>query len=149
VGVILALLNFFRRMTAAVGVRALDGADVADLADGITVPEGIIVYRIDGPFFFGAVEQFEAALLHTHTEPRAVVIGMSRVPFVDLSALASLEETIDRLTRRGIDVAISCASPAVAERLLTLRSVRALPIAPCCTLAEALDAIAGASAPKE
>ena len=143
VGVILALLNFFRRMTAAVGVRALDEADVAGLDANVIVPDGIIVYRIDGPFFFGAVEQFEAALLHTHTEPKGVVIGMSRVPFVDLSALASLEETIDRLTRRGIAVAISCSSPAVASRLLSLASVRALPIGPDCTLAEALEALTG------
>lgn len=67
VGVILAMLNFFRRMTSAVGVTALDSETLAEHApEQVPVFRDVLVYTIDGPFFFGAVEQFESALLHTH-----------------------------------------------------------------------------------
>jgi SulP family sulfate permease len=143
VGVILAMLNFFRRMTVAVGVRELDAAGVAAHTDDadVVVPEGVIVYTIDGPFFFGAVEQFEAALLHTHTEPEAVIVSLRLVPFVDLTALVSLRETTDRLRKHGVRVAYCCASEAVAERIDRAGAVAGLPLPPTATLAEAIAAV--------
>lgn len=139
VGVILAMLNFFRRMTAAVGVSELaaDEVDAQTPAD-MTVPDGVVVYNIDGPFFFGAVEQFEAALLHTHTEPQAVIVTLERVPFVDLSALASLSETIERLRKRGVKVAMCGASPEVAGRLSKAGITAELPISPAASMADAV-----------
>ncbi|HEY5505875.1 MAG TPA: SulP family inorganic anion transporter, partial [Coriobacteriia bacterium] len=73
VGIILATLNFLRRMSTAVEVRPLDELDHTEQLPGESaayVPDGVLVYTVDGPFFFGAVDQFEEALLHTHTEPR-------------------------------------------------------------------------------
>ena len=66
------------------------------------MPEGVLVYTIDGPFFFGAVEQFESALLHTHTDPRAIVLSLERVPFIDLTGLVALREAVERLEGRGV-----------------------------------------------
>jgi SulP family sulfate permease len=142
VGVILAMLNFFRRMTVAVGVRELDAEAVAEHAEpGVTVPDGTIVYTIDGPFFFGAVEQFEAALLHTHTEPNAVIVSLARVPFVDLTALVSLRETAERLHKHGVRVALCCASAEVGERIGRATIGSLLPVPPTASLAEAIAAV--------
>jgi SulP family sulfate permease len=140
VGVILALLNFFRRMTSAVEVNAIEEAALA--AHDVTVPEDVLVYTIDGPFFFGAVEQFEAALLHTHTEPSAIVVSLERVPFIDLTALASLVETVERLRKHDVTVVLCCASATVAERIERSGVTGSLPLAPTSTLAEALAAVA-------
>lgn len=140
VGVVLAMLNFFRRMTAAVGVDMLDSEEVDALTpEEVSVPDDVMVYRIDGPFFFGAVEQFEAALLHTHTEPRAVVVSLRRVPFVDLSAMASLIETIERLRKHGVLVVLCGASEEVAMRLQKAGIADRLPLQPSATLAEAIS----------
>lgn len=120
VGVILAMLNFFRRMTAAVTVREIADDELADHVEGEeapAVPEGVLLYTIDGPFFFGAVEQFESALLHTGTDPRAVVLSMARVPFIDLTGLAALREAVERLERRGVRVVLCCASRTVSDVL--------------------------------
>jgi SulP family sulfate permease len=142
VGVILALLNFFRRMTAAVGVNLLDAEEVdAAASTDVPVPEGVLVYRIDGPFFFGAVEQFEAALIHTHTEPAAIIVSLERVPFIDLTALVALKEAVERLEKRGIRVALCCAGTKVAERIVRSGACANLPIPPTAALRDAIAAV--------
>ena len=119
VGVILALLNFFRRMAATVEVRPLLGAELAahGFEEGAAETHGVLVYTIDGPFFFGAVEQFEHALLGTHTDPHALVISLEMVPFIDLTGLFKLIETIDQLQKRGVYVALCCASADLNDKL--------------------------------
>jgi SulP family sulfate permease len=142
VGVILAMLNFFRRMTAAVGVNLLDAETAAEHApEQVAVFEDVLIYTIEGPFFFGAIEQFEAALLHTHTEPRAIVVSLERVPFIDLTALTSLEETVHRLQRRGVGVALCCAGERVAEQIMRSGAGAGLPVPPTATLGEAITAV--------
>jgi len=143
VGVILAMLNFFRRMTAAVGVDLLALEGTTQRPEQVSAFRDVLVYRIDGPFFFGAVEQFEAALLHTHTEPRGVVVSLERVPFIDLTALASLEDTVGRLRRRGVDVALCEANAKVAERIARSDAAKALSLPPTATLDEAVAAVGG------
>lgn len=148
VGIILAMLNFFRRMTSAVGVNLLDAETVGTSAErSVDAPDDVLVYTIDGPFFFGAVEQFEAALMHTHTEPRAVVISMERVPFIDLTALASLEEAVQRLRKRGIGVALCCTRPRVAERIERSGACEHLAVSPTASLAEAVGAFPSSARP--
>jgi SulP family sulfate permease len=142
VGVILALLNFFRRMTAAVGVTELDEDSVAQAApEQVAAFKDVLIYTIDGPFFFGAVEQFEAALLHTHTAPSAIVVSLERVPFVDLTALASLEDTLARLRKHDVRVALCCANTTVAGRLERAGISSELPVHPASTLSEAIRAV--------
>lgn len=34
------------------------------------MPKGVLIYEIDGPFFFGAVEKFEHALMEIHADPK-------------------------------------------------------------------------------
>jgi sulfate permease, SulP family len=120
VGVILALLNFFRRMTSAVVVRGLDDAELAGrlpAEQAQRVPPGVLVYSVDGPFFFGAVEEFESALLHTDSDPTAIVLKLVNVPFIDLTGLVALKDAIDVLERRGVMVALCGANKDVAARL--------------------------------
>jgi len=139
VGVVLAMLNFFRRMTQAVDVRLVEEEHLGECA--YAVPDGVVLFTIDGPFFFGAIEQFEAALLHTHTEPRAVVIRMGNVPFVDLTALVALADAVKRFKRHGVRVAFTEASPAVAERLGRAGVLDGAPVPATAHLADALAAL--------
>lgn len=120
VGVILAMLNLMRRMSSAVETRMLTPEELAEKtasAEAPTLPEGVMVYTIDGPFFFGAVQQFESALEHTHTEPTMLVISMERVPFIDLTGILCLKEVIQRSAKHGIDVRLCCANELVAGKL--------------------------------
>ncbi len=144
-GVILALLNFVRRMSASVEVRTLAHDELiarlpAEQADNL--PEGVLVYTVDGPFFFGATEQFESALLHTGTDPKAVVIKLVNVPFIDLTGLVALRDVVDALHRRGVEVALCGANDNVAARLVRSHISGTVNLRASATLAEAIDAVA-------
>jgi len=142
VGVILAMLNFFRRMTSAVTVRTLDEEELAEHLDDEMSgsPEGVIVYTIDGPFFFGAVEQFEGALHHTGTDPRIIVLSLARVPFIDLTGLVALREAVERLEKRGVGVVLCCANETVATGLERADIRGTVGLTASVTMAEALAA---------
>lgn len=144
VGVILALLNFFRRMTSAVEVRSLNDEELAsrlpaEQAEG--VPEGVLVYTVEGPFFFGAVEEFERALLHTDTDPIAIVLKLVNVPFIDLTGLATLKNAVEALDKRNVIVALCCANLDVAERLERAHVAGTVPMPPTATLSDAVEAV--------
>jgi SulP family sulfate permease len=150
VGVILALLNFFRRMTVAVEVRPLAGPELSSRLEGERaegLPDGVLVFTVDGPFFFGAVEEFEGALVHTDTVPDAIVINLENVPFIDLTGLIALEDAMDALEKRGVVVALCCANDVVAKRLQRAEITGSASVAATTTLADALTAVT--AAPKD
>ncbi|MDQ0139830.1 SulP family inorganic anion transporter [Cupriavidus necator] len=123
IGVILAMLQFLRRMSASVEVSPQAVEDVArelgDAGAGLAarMPPGVLVYSIDGPFFFGAVEACERALVQTHTEPRVLLIRLGRVPFMDMTGLQTLEAVIVTLQKRGVEVVLAEANARVREKL--------------------------------
>ena len=119
IGVILAMLQFLRRMAASVEVRASGGTTGPD-----SVADGIMVFSIEGPFFFGAVDSLERALVHAHAEARGVVIRLGHVPFIDVTGLHSLEEAMQGLERRGVPVAMCEANARVLRKLLRAGLVR-------------------------
>ena len=120
VGVILAVLHFLRRMSEVVDTQPMDAEELKDeLADhGLgELPPDVLVYEIDGPMFFGAVENFERALLQTRTDPEALVIRLRRVPFMDITGIQTLEEAVDELRGRKVRVVLSEANERVLAKL--------------------------------
>jgi len=115
IGVILAMLQFLRRMAASVEVLPVSGRELGAETEGL--PEGVLVYAIEGPFFFGAVETFERALVHTHTDPKVLVLYLRRVPFMDITGLQTLEEVIGKLEKRGVKVVLCGATDRVRAKL--------------------------------
>lgn len=121
IGVILATLQFMRRMASSVEVRKQDSVDLAHELknNGMTaLPKGVLVYAIDGPFFFGAVESLDQVLVETHLDPRLLIIRLNRVPFMDITGLQALDEAIGNFKKRGVMVALCEANPRVHKKLL-------------------------------
>jgi SulP family sulfate permease len=120
IGVILAMLHFLRRMAGSVEVRQATEEEVRqELAqrDFAGLHADVLVYTVEGPFFFGAVENFERALASTGTEPRVLIIWLRWVPFIDITALHTLEEVVQDLQRRGVRVVLSGANDRVETKL--------------------------------
>lgn len=120
VGVILATLHFLRRMASSVEVQRLTERELQQelvYQQLVHLPPSVLVYAIEGPLFFGAVENFERALAQTHTDPRVLIIRLKWVPFMDITGLQTLEEVVQKLKRRGVIVMLTGANPRVSAKL--------------------------------
>ena len=120
VGVLLAILHFLRKMTSSIEVLQQNEKQLTretGSATPIVLPPGVLVYSIEGPFFFGAVENFERALAHTHTDPSILIIRLHHVPFIDVTGIETLSEVIQNLKKRGIQILICEANPQVRKNI--------------------------------
>lgn len=120
IGVILATLQFLRRMASSVEARALSAAEVREEVheDPLRpLPEGVKIIAIDGPIFFGAAETFERVLAEDMATSRVMIIRLRWVPFIDATGLQMLEEEIARLQQRGTRVVLTGANDRVMEKL--------------------------------
>ncbi|HEY7641708.1 MAG TPA: SulP family inorganic anion transporter [Steroidobacteraceae bacterium] len=119
IGVILATLHFLRRMASSVEVQEQTAAQLHEEFGhrGLMFPQNVLVYRVEGPFFFGAVENFERALASTHTDPEVVILRLRWVPFMDITGLQTLEEVVRDLHRRKVRVMITGANERVTGKL--------------------------------
>jgi SulP family sulfate permease len=116
VGMVLAAFLFMRRMAEVTHVHAVtrelqDGDDGYDSDPaGVRrriVPAGVEVYEIDGPFFFGAAEQFRETLSSIGSRPRVLVIRMRNVPAMDSTGLHALGEIVRRSRGEGTRVILA------------------------------------------
>jgi SulP family sulfate permease len=120
IGVILATLSFLRRMASSVDVLQMDENELnreMALQNRIPLPPGVLVYSVEGPFFFGAVESFEHALAVTHNDLTTLIIHLKRVPFIDITGIQTLEEVIEKLHKRNTRVMLSSANLRVTRKL--------------------------------
>jgi SulP family sulfate permease len=76
-----------------------------------------MVYSIDGPLFFAAVETLEHTLQRSQLDPRTMIVRLGRVPFMDITGIQTLEEVIQNLERRGVAVVLCEARSNVLFKL--------------------------------
>jgi len=112
VGVVIAALLFMRRMADTVSVE-----EEAPDPQHEPLPPSVLVYRIDGPFFFGAAEKLESTVERAQLHVGTVVIRLGRVPFMDATGTHTLAEIIERFQRRGIRVLLCGIHPRLARAL--------------------------------
>lgn len=116
VGLVIAVVLFVRRMEQISHVKVLTAESDTELDGsnslrGKDVPEGVVLFRFEGPLFFAAVEKLEYALRSQGGKPRAVVFRMRHVPAIDSSALHSLEVAMEKMQRDGVPVLLTAVQP--------------------------------------
>lgn len=109
VGVTLASLLFMARMSEASGVLA-DDQSVEDPIQRSALPAGVEVFRIAGPMFFGVASEMLEALGRIGSAPRAIVLRLDRVPYIDSSGVDVLEKFVLEARNRGVRVVL-CDMP--------------------------------------
>jgi len=109
VGVTLASLLFMARMSESTGVLDEDDS-VEDPTQRAALPPGVEVFRIAGPMFFGAANEMLEALGRIGRRPKAVILRLDRVPFIDSSGIHVLETVVRHARERGARV-ILCDMP--------------------------------------
>ena len=109
VGVTLASLLFMARMSEAGGVLA-DGDSIEDPLQRAALPAGTEVFRIAGPMFFGVAGEMLEALTRAGQRPRAVILRLDQVPYIDSSGIHVLQTFVTRARETGTRV-ILCDMP--------------------------------------
>ncbi|MFM5924108.1 MAG: SulP family inorganic anion transporter [Novosphingobium sp.] len=109
VGVTLASLLFMARMSEATGVLGEDES-IEDPGQRAALPPGVEVFRIAGPMFFGVASEMLDALGRIGRSPRAVILRLDRVPYIDSSGVGVLQTFIQQAQARGTRV-ILCDMP--------------------------------------
>lgn len=83
------------------------GTDLTLHEEHLTVPEGVEVYEINGPYFFGIATKFEELMAQMGDRPRVRVIRMRKVPFIDSTGLHNLTTLCEMSRREKIEVVLS------------------------------------------
>jgi SulP family sulfate permease len=133
VGMVLASFLFIRRMAAVTSVnvvtnelrQAMLEEEGEELVDQRSIPEGVEVYEINGPFFFGAAATFKDTLARVAGKPKVLIIRMRHVSALDSTGMHALTEVAHRTRRDGTVVILSdvhmqplvalTGTPAMAE----------------------------------
>jgi len=127
VGLICACLLFMRRMAETTDVRVISDEinpdeEESDFLMGnlehLSIPEGVEVYEINGPYFFGAGNKFEEIMSSLgHQRPKVRIIRMRKVPFVDSTGIHNLTNLCLMSQGEGIQVVLSGVNPRVQQVL--------------------------------
>lgn len=101
IGMLLAAVLFIKRVTDTTVVSRVteaneDEGDRHSIA-GKPIPPGVTVYRIAGPFLFGAADKLEDALIGANVRPKVVILRMRSVTSMDTTALNALEMLVEKI----------------------------------------------------
>jgi SulP family sulfate permease len=102
VGVTLASLLFMHRMSEHAGLVAVDPEE--DPEQRALLPAGVEVLRFTGPIFFGVAGEMIEALRRAGGSPRAIVLRMELVPYIDATGAAALESFVRQAGADGTEV---------------------------------------------
>lgn len=123
VGLIIACLLFMKRMAETTDVKVVmdEISEESDLSSGnlehLTIPKGVEVYEINGPYFFGAGNRFEEIMASFGDRPKVRIIRMRKVPFVDSTGIHNLTNLCTMSKSEGIEVVLSGVSEKVHSQL--------------------------------
>ena len=126
VGLIIACLLFMRRMSETTDVRVISDEinpdeEYSDMKLGnlehLTIPEGVEVYEINGPYFFGVGNRFEEIMATMGDRPAVRIIRMRKVPFVDSTGIHNLTNLCLMSQKEGIQIILSGVTEKVNSQL--------------------------------
>ena len=126
VGLIIACLLFMRRMSETTDVHVISNEinpddEYSDMKLGnlehLTIPKGVEVYEINGPYFFGAGNRFEEIMATLGDRPKVRIIRMRKVPFVDSTGIHNLTNLCLMSQKEGIQIVLSGVTDKVHSQL--------------------------------
>ncbi len=116
VGVVLAALLFIRRMSDISNVSAITGelagdkneVDDPDNIGSRDVPADVVVFEVQGPFFFGAVDGFrDKVMKFSNKGINTVILRMRMVPAIDATGLTVLADFVKQCQKQKMDIVLS------------------------------------------
>ncbi|MEG0047681.1 MAG: SulP family inorganic anion transporter [Clostridia bacterium] len=117
VGMLLSMVLFMKRMANVADVHSwvIDPQAAEQDLRFQTVPDGTLVYELEGPLFFAAADKLLSIDLGKHT--RALVLRMHSVSAMDATALQSIEKLFKACREQHIELILSHVMPQPLEAM--------------------------------
>jgi len=110
-GMVLAAMLFIKRVSDMTQITAVDESTDTEGSHhsliGKKIPDGVMIYRIFGSFFFGAADKLETALKRLKQEPEVLILRMRKVLAMDATGLNALEDLHERLRNHNKHLVLS------------------------------------------
>jgi len=111
VGVVLAALLMVKRISETSKITAVDEATETEGSHhslvGKVVPEGVLIFRVFGAFFFGVVDKLDDELKRAKQEPEILILRVRKVLAMDATGLQALEDLHVKLRAKGKHLILS------------------------------------------
>lgn len=101
-GMVLSAFLFLKRMADATNIHMIanelkeDEKEGEDPLDVTPLPDGVEIYEINGPFFFGVAHKFEEATRIVAKKPKVRILRLRNVPIIDSTGLQALKSFYER-----------------------------------------------------
>ena len=123
-GLVIACVLFMRRVMETTEISVIkdeiDPNKESDLEvheEHLIIPEGVEVYEINGPYFFGIATKFEEMMANIGDRPKVRIIRMRKVPFIDSTGVHNLSNLCDMCKKDNIQVVLSGVNEKVHQVL--------------------------------
>ena len=123
-GLVLACVLFMRRVMETTEISVIkdeiDPNKESDLEvheENLIIPEGVEVYEINGPYFFGIATKFEEIMANMGDRPKVRIVRMRKVPFIDSTGVHNLTNLYEMCHKENIQVVLSGVNEKVQKVL--------------------------------
>jgi SulP family sulfate permease len=120
-GMILAALLFIRRVAATTTVSRVTDDYIEygrlHILQDKRIPEHVTIYRIHGPFLFGATDKLTRLIPHAHEMTPVVILRLRNMTAIDATGLRAIQDFADKLREVGKTL-ILCGAPPQPARLM-------------------------------
>ncbi len=120
VGLVIACVSFMKRVMETTQISVITDeidpnkeSDVETHEEHLSIPEGVEVYEINGPYFFGIATKFEEIMARLGDRPQIRIIRMRKVPFIDSTGIHNLTTLCEMSQKENIHIILSGVNPRV------------------------------------
>src|SRR5574344_2097221 len=124
VGIVIACLFCMRRMAETTQVSVItdeidpnNEIDIDVHEEHLIIPDGVEVYEINGPYFFGIANKFEDVVARMGDKPRVRIVRMRKVPFIDSTGIHNLKNLCTKSRKKNIKIILSGVNERVQVAL--------------------------------
>lgn len=109
IGLLLAAFFFIKKMIDLSDMRLIDRQQQALLQqnEDIDIKEGIIVYEVEGPLFFGTIRKFEQAVERAGVNYKVLILRMRNTSYLDAGGIHALEQLMNACQRNNVQIVLS------------------------------------------
>lgn len=124
VGLLIACISFMKRVMETTEISVIRDeidpnleSDLEVHEEHLILPQGVEVYEINGPYFFGIATKFEEMMAQLGDRPKIRIIRMRRVPFIDSTGIHNLTNLCEMSQKEGIHIILSGVNEKVHQAL--------------------------------